>query len=565
MLEAKIEVLKGNLTTARQELDEAAQWRYEMDRLQAQLKAAGIETQPDIALSPVSAQTSSPAKPPGTSPYSNGSDPQQPSSAGQVSPSQVSPFQSAAMQEPGLSWMQNPEQSGFSQADAGLQSPEPSALFSASAVAQIQHQNAALKAELTQLSQREAAEEADVAGLQTQNRELIAEVEKLRANMGEVSLQSCTCSCLKPYIIRHINSLPTISIQHALLVKCIAYVGKSFIQLEQLQVIEPMCSMHASDCEYKCTMLFLLLNWCWLCTGVLCCCGVQARHKLADSKVAAGTAEKQRKQLETQLQQAEADKANVKAQLSDSQHSHEEELQSLRHTMQLISDEMRNAQAEYESKLKAAAAELSTVKADSEEKSEQLARQLGQSDFAVRQLRAELETASSVQSQTYQDSQQQDTQQLETQISSLTEELAALKTQHGSALSEHDSAQTEHASKLEQAQDNYTQLQQDIVSLQDQLHAAKQQYEQAEGKADRLKAALQKKSTGAEEMQTQFETKMSELQQQLEAQSAQMDSAADKAAVEAQIQHMTAKNDSLQQEVVDLRTDLDESRQQVCF
>jgi len=227
LLEAKIEVLKGNLTTARQELDEAAQWRYEVDKLQAQLKAAGIETQPDIALSPVSAQTTSPAKPTDISLHSNGTDPQQPSSAGQVSPSQVSPFQSAAMQEPGLSWMQNPEQSGWSQADTGLQSPEPSALFSASAVAQIQQQNAALKAELTQLSQREAAEEADVAGLQTQNRELIAEVEKLRANMGEVSLQPCTCSCLALYVICHTNPLPTISIQHALLVKCIAYVRKA--------------------------------------------------------------------------------------------------------------------------------------------------------------------------------------------------------------------------------------------------------------------------------------------------------------------------------------------------
>lgn len=192
MLEAKIEVLKGNLTTARQELDEAAQWRHQLDRLQAQLKAAGIETQPNVVLPPVSAQTLSPAKPTGISTHSNGTDPEQPSSAGQVSPSQVSPFQSVAMQQPGLSWMQNPEQSGLSQSELGLQSPEPSALFSASAVAQIQQQNAALQAELTQLSQREAAEEADVAGLQAQNRELIAEVEKLRASMGEVSLQSCT-------------------------------------------------------------------------------------------------------------------------------------------------------------------------------------------------------------------------------------------------------------------------------------------------------------------------------------------------------------------------------------
>ena len=244
LLEAKIEVLKGNLTTARQELDEAAQWRYEVDRLQAQLKAAGIETPLDIALSPLAAQTSSPAKPTHISPHSNGSDPQQPSSAGQVSPSQVSPFQSAAMQEPGLSWMQNPEQSGLSQSEARLQSPEPSALFSASAVAQIQQQNAALKAELTQLSQREAAEEADVAGLQTQNRELIAEVEKLRANMGEVSLQSSTCHMLGA--LRNRLHQFSANHQHTTCTPCQVHsiCQKDSIHLEQFQVVRSI-AQHA--------------------------------------------------------------------------------------------------------------------------------------------------------------------------------------------------------------------------------------------------------------------------------------------------------------------------------
>ena len=188
LLEAKIEMLRGNLTTARQELDEAAGLRNELDSLHAQLTAAGIEPQSDTASLPISVQTLSSASPTDAPTHPDTRDQQQLSSPGQMSPSQVSPFQSIAMQAPGLSWIQNPEQSGFSQTEAGLQSPEPSALFSASAVAHIQQQNAALQAELTQLSQREAAEEADVAGLQLQNRELIGEADKLRAQVGEVSL-----------------------------------------------------------------------------------------------------------------------------------------------------------------------------------------------------------------------------------------------------------------------------------------------------------------------------------------------------------------------------------------
>ena len=192
LLEAKVEMLHGNLTTARQELEESAGLKQQTDRLQAQLKAAGLE--PDtgsVSTSPSSAtELPMSTRPAAIASTDEAADQEQPS-PGQVSPSQISPFQSIAMQEPGQSWMQSPSQSaeGYSQSEglqSGLQSAEPSALFSASAVAQLQQQNAALKAELAQLTQRKAAEEADVAGQQSQNRTLIGEVEKLRLQVGEV-------------------------------------------------------------------------------------------------------------------------------------------------------------------------------------------------------------------------------------------------------------------------------------------------------------------------------------------------------------------------------------------
>lgn len=198
LLEAKIEMLRGNLTTARQELDEATGLRHEVDSLHTQLRAAGIE--PESALESIPSPAVAAAQSPSASQPTDIATPSDVVDQQQPLPGQVSPFQNAALQEPGLSWIQSPQQSveGFTQSEglqSGLQSPEPSALFSASAVTQIQQQNAALKAELSQLTQREAAEEADVAGLQTQNRDLIAELEKLRAQVGEVS-PSCHPVCM---------------------------------------------------------------------------------------------------------------------------------------------------------------------------------------------------------------------------------------------------------------------------------------------------------------------------------------------------------------------------------
>lgn len=193
LLGAKVEMLRANLITARQELEESAGLKQELDRLRAQLKAAGIEP----STSPASRSPSSAAElPTSTKPadivLTTDADDEEEPSTGQVSPSQISPFQSNVMQEPGLSWMQSSAQSAedFSQSEglqSGLQSSESSVPHNASMVSQLQQQNAALKAQLAQLTQREAAEEADVTGLQTQNRMLIGKVEKLRVQVGEVS------------------------------------------------------------------------------------------------------------------------------------------------------------------------------------------------------------------------------------------------------------------------------------------------------------------------------------------------------------------------------------------
>ena len=140
-----------------------------------------------------------------------------------------------------------------------------------------------------------------------------------------------------------------------------------------------------------------------------------------------------------------AEVANLKSQQAESQQSHEEELQSLRHTMQLVSEQMRTAQKEFDSNLKASAAKLSALKADSEQKCEELARQLGESDFALRQLRGQLETAMS-KGPVLDNSPQQMPQETDngTAVDSLTEELHVLKKQHASAILRHESTATEH-------------------------------------------------------------------------------------------------------------------------
>lgn len=285
----------------------------------------------------------------------------------------------------------------------------------------------------------------------------------------------------------------------------------------------------------------------------------QARHKLADSKVAASLADRQQKELEAQLEQSKAEAANLKSQQAETQHSHEEELQSLRHTMQLVSEHMRTAQKEFDSNLQASAAKLSALKADSEQKTEELARQLGQSDFALRQLRGQLETAMSTSVQKQGGSgQEQQKEQSEEQLEAVTQELGVLKAQHEQSLQRHESSVSEYDDSLKQHSADNAQLQEDMAALQTQLAAAEQQLVQSRDAAENLKEQVQAKETAAGETAS----RLHELQQ--EVQSQQSDSQdAEVAAMADKLPSLQTKNSQLEQEAVELKSQLDHSRQQV--
>ena len=203
LLQAKVEKLRVNLTSARSEIEQAAGLTIEVDALRAQLKDAGIEPQSLLAVSmtPVAAVRASDTSAEATEQPRPGSTPA--SASGQASPSQISPFQSVALEAPRFSQLLSAETAGvLSQAedeqsglDSGLQSALQNNLYTsessvdrASLLASLQRENAALKSQMQQLSQREAAEEADIVGLQSQNKDLIAELDKLRSQIGEVSL-----------------------------------------------------------------------------------------------------------------------------------------------------------------------------------------------------------------------------------------------------------------------------------------------------------------------------------------------------------------------------------------
>ena len=194
LLQAKVEMLRVNLTSARSEIEQAAGLTIEVEALRAQLKDAGIEPQllPAVSIPPIAAVRASDAS-------AEASEQARPTStaSGQASPSQISPFQSVALDAPRFSQIlsaetagvlsQGDEQSGL---DSGLQNDlqtSESSVDHAGLVASLQKENAALKAQMQQLSQREAAEEADIVGLQSQNKDLIAELDKLRGQIGEVS------------------------------------------------------------------------------------------------------------------------------------------------------------------------------------------------------------------------------------------------------------------------------------------------------------------------------------------------------------------------------------------
>ena len=275
--------------------------------------------------------------------------------------------------------------------------------------------------------------------------------------------------------------------------------------------------------------------------------------------MAASTAEKQQKELEARLEQSRAEAANLKVQHSEAQQSHEDELQSLRHTMQLVSEHMRTAQKEFDSNLKASAAKLSALKADSEQRSEELARQLGESDFALRQLRGQLETAMSTASHQQETSQEeQPIEQDGDELVAVTQELGALKKQHEASLLQHKSSVSDYDESLKQHGAESSQLKEDMAALQTQLATAEQQLVQYREAADKSKKELEARTTAADELKSALETQLHELQQQLQVEHTRFSDV--DLAIEGELR---AENDHLQQEVSDLKLQLDQCRQQV--
>ena len=276
--------------------------------------------------------------------------------------------------------------------------------------------------------------------------------------------------------------------------------------------------------------------------------------------MAANTAEKQQNELEARLDQSRAEATNLKVQQSEAQQSHEDELQSLRHTMQLVSEHMRTAQKEFDSNLKASAAKLSALKADSEQRTEELARQLGESDFALRQLRGQLETGMSTSSHQQESSpEEQPIEQDGDELQAVTQELDVLKAQHERSLLRHKSSVSEYDESLKQQNAENSQLKEDMAALQTQLANTEQQLVHAKEAADKSEKELQAKTKAADKVESKLETQLHELQEQLQAQQTNFSDV--ELATEGELQ---VENAQLEQEVSDLKTQLDRSRQQVC-
>lgn len=193
LLQAKIDDLRANLLTAQSQLEQSAVVNHELGTVKAQVLSAGIDIQalPQVAVMPASSP-----RPSGTSPSADISTYPQIStpSSGQTSPG-LSPFQSVALELP--------ISSAIEQADgdaAAVDLPpvletthQVASAGDSTVVASLQKENTALKSQLEQLTQREAVEEADVASLQAQNKELIADLEKLRGQVGEVGAAQGLC------------------------------------------------------------------------------------------------------------------------------------------------------------------------------------------------------------------------------------------------------------------------------------------------------------------------------------------------------------------------------------
>ena len=193
LLQAKVDELRANLLSAQSQLEQSAIVSHELGTVKAQIENAGLDMQLVPSVSVASA-AASPAHHSGT-PGSADAQVATPSS-GQASSSQISPFQSMALELPVSPITQTSKDmaAADSSTPAADEISEPHASDESTSnqgdiVAKVQKENAALKDQMAQLSQREAAEEADVSDLQMQNKQLIAELEKLRGQIGEVGLR----------------------------------------------------------------------------------------------------------------------------------------------------------------------------------------------------------------------------------------------------------------------------------------------------------------------------------------------------------------------------------------
>ena len=301
---------------------------------------------------------------------------------------------------------------------------------------------------------------------------------------------------------------------------------------------------------------------------------IQARKKLADSRVATSAADKQRKQLDEKVEGLQTEvkalkiqssetqdkheekveqlQAEIKAhetQRSEAQRSHEEELQGLRQTMHMAVEQLRSSQTAYEAKLARVASDLTASQAEADQHAEDLARQLGQSDFALRQLKSQAEQLPNQEQseapEGHLDAAAQRLQRAESEVESLTQELDALKAQL--TLAQDEQLKTADAAAAEHAE-----LRGSIEALESQSKAANLQQQQLTHDSAALQSSLESQVATAETEKAKLREQVAELQLQVETHQAQADSSQSRlqsqlAAVQAEL----ASSQKQQQELLE--------------
>lgn len=198
-----------------------------------------------------------------------------------------------------------------------------------------------------------------------------------------------------------------------------------------------------------------------------------------------------------------------KEQHSEAQRSHEEELQGMRQTMHMAVDQLRSSQVAYEAKLAKAAADLTAAQADADQHAENLARQLGQSDFALRQLKSEADSLPSLDKDELPQDDTDKLQQAAVELETLQQELQALRAQL-------TLSQDEQVSKAQAAAAEHAELKSRIHHLEAQLERADLQHQPGISDSASLRGNLQRQLTAGQKENAQLVRQVSELQQQVE-------------------------------------------------